>query len=80
MKKYLSLIILTFVVFLLWIIFSLYLSTIKIPSIPGVGGGALGNFNSDLYLNNLSTVENNAKYVCVNSNFTSQPCDNQTLY
>ncbi len=77
MKKFFTIIIFTFVVFILWIGFSLY-SAISKPPVVNVPPSDIANFNTDLQLNTLDNIVNSQKYICINNNFTIKSCSNKT--
>ncbi len=77
MKKFFTIIIFTFVVFIIWIGFSLY-SAISKPPVVNISPSNIANFNTDLQLNTLNRIVTDQKYICVNNNFTVKSCSNKT--
>ncbi len=69
MKKFFNIILLSFIVIVLWIIFSIYNISHSSHPIISVPQQLLSNFNGNLYQTTFEDIVNRQQYICVNSDF-----------
>jgi hypothetical protein len=79
MKKVLSIVILTFVVVLLWIAFSIYSIYIKKESLINVPQSYMQSFNTQMYSSQFKILLKNQSYLCVTKEFKSKKCLNSSI-
>ena len=76
MKKVLSIVILTFIVVILWIIFSIYSIYVKKESLINVPQSYMQQFDTQLYTSQFSSLIKDQGYICVNKEFSPKKCLN----
>ncbi len=79
MKKVFNIVILTFIVVVLWIAFSIYSVYTSKHSLISVASSYTTSFNTSLGITEFKILNKDQGYICITKDFTVQKCLNSNV-
>jgi hypothetical protein len=79
MKKVFNIVVLTFIVVLMWIVFSIYSIYTSKHSLINIPSSDTTSFNNFLSITEFNILKKDQKYICITKEFTVQKCLNSNV-